>query len=258
MRLSKWAYYARSIPLLLGGVKNWTSVPIALLGGGRGRIVRLADLSFLYRDAMDVWAIKETCLDDHYRVAGLALRPGDVVIDIGGGLGDFAIMVGRRHPQARVLAFEPFPESAALFRRNLALNGAPNVTLVEQAVAGGDGALSLDVSAKASVQHSTVRAPAEGATIAVATRSLAAIFAEHAVERCAMLKLDCEGAEFDILLSLDQGLLARIDRISMEYHDAATAFSHRDLEAFLGRAGFTLRRVASPVHADLGYLYAQR
>lgn len=257
MRLSKWAYYTRSIPLLLGGVKNWTSLPIALLSG-RGRVVRLADLAFLYRDAMDVWAIKETCLDDHYRAAGLAPRPGDVVVDIGGGLGDFALMVGRRHPQARVLAFEPFPESAALFRRNQALNRVANVTLFEQAVAGADGELSLTISARASVQHSTARAPAEGATIAVATRSLAAVFAEHAVERCAMLKLDCEGAEFEILLGLDEAALARIERISLEYHDGVTAHSHRDLAAFLAGAGFRVEIQPSPVHDHLGYLYAQR
>lgn len=257
MRMSKWAYYLRAIPRLLGGVKNWTSVPIALLSG-RGRVVRLADLAFFYRDAMDVWAIKETCLDDHYRVADLAPGPGEVVIDIGGGLGDFALMVGRRHPQARVLAFEPFPESAALFRRNQALNGVPNVTLVERAVAAEDGELSLNISAKASVQHSTAGGPAEGATIAVATRSLAAVFAEHNVGRCAMLKLDCEGAEFEILLTLDPAALARVDRISLEYHDGVTAHSHRDLIAHLERAGFTVRRAASPVHGHLGYLYARR
>lgn len=257
MRLSKWAYYTRSIPLLLGGVKNWTSLPIALLSG-RGKVVRLADLAFLYRDAMDVWAIKETCLDDHYRAAGLAPRPGDVVIDIGGGLGDFALMVGRRHPQARVLAFEPFPESAALFRRNQALNQVANVTLFEQAVAGADGELSLNISAPASVQHSTARAPAEGATIAVATRSLAAVFAEHAVERCAMLKLDCEGAEFEILLGLDAAALARVERIALEYHDGVTAYSHRDLVAHMERAGFRVEILPSPVHGHLGYLYARR
>jgi FkbM family methyltransferase len=257
MRLSKWLYYLRSIPLMLHGFANWTSIPLAL-ASRRGLIIRLSGLQFFYRSALDVWTIKETCLDDLYRLAARPIRARGTVIDIGAGLGDFAIMAAKQYPQARVLAFEPFPESAALCRRNIALNQATNVALFEEAIGQQSGSLALDVSSADSVQHSTARTTGGSGTLAVATITLADVFAEQSIDRCDLLKLDCEGAEFEILLSLDQSLLARIDRISMEYHDSITPYSHTALIGFLEREGFTVQRVANPVHADLGYLYAQR
>lgn len=257
MRLSRWTYYGRSIPLMLAGITNWSSIPIAL-ATRRGRLLRLKDLQFFYRDAMDVWTIKETCLDDHYRLGAAAIRPQGLVIDIGAGIGDFAIMAARRHPQARVLAFEPFPESAALLRRNLQLNQVDQVHLFAEAVGASDGYASLDTSSRSSVQHNTVRVAAGDGTMAVTRRSLAEIIDRYAIDRCDLLKLDCEGAEFEILLSLDQALLARIDRISLEYHDRATSYAHPALINLLEQAGFCCERVANPVHDDLGFLYATR
>jgi FkbM family methyltransferase len=257
MRLSKWRYYARSIPLMLRGISNWASVPLAL-STGRGRVVRLGGMVFLYRDAMDVWTIKETCLDDHYRLAGRRVRAGGVVIDIGAGLGDFAVAAALRHPGARVLAFEPFPASAALCRRNVLLNRATNVQVIEAAVGAGSGAIGLDTSSSESVQYSTASGAAGQSALLVKTQRLAEIFAEHAVERCDLLKLDCEGAEFEILLTLDRAVLDRIDSMSMEYHDGVTASGHRELAAALAGAGFRVTRVANPVHANLGYIHADR
>ncbi|NTV63823.1 MAG: hypothetical protein HGA65_09840, partial [Oscillochloris sp.] len=74
MQLSKWFYYARSIPLMMRGITNWTSVPLALVTG-RGRVARLGAGTFFYRNAMDVWTIKETCLDDHYQLGRRRIRP---------------------------------------------------------------------------------------------------------------------------------------------------------------------------------------
>ena len=256
MRFAKWRYYARSLWLMLFTMKNWTSIAPALLTK-RGRILRLAELQFFYRDAMDVWTIKETCLDDCYRTAERSVAPGGVVLDIGAGLGDYAIMLAKRFPQARVLAFEPFPASAALCQRNVALNHVTNVTLIECAVGGSSGTARLDISSPESVQYSTVSGPGNS-TVVVQKRTLAEVFAEHGIERCALLKLDCEGAEFEILLTLELPLFARIAAISLEYHDGVTGYHHTELALLLQRAGYTLTQVTNPVHAHLGYLYAYR
>jgi hypothetical protein len=103
-----------------------------------------------------------------------------------------------------------------------------------------------------------VSGSATQSALLVKTQSLAEVFEEHAVKRCDMLKLDCEGAEFEILLTLDRAILERIDSISMEYHDGVTSAGHRDLEVALTGAGFVVNRVANPVHANLGYIHADR
>lgn len=266
MSLAKWSYYGRSVPLMIGGIRNWTSIVPALLTK-QGRVVRLKNLQLFYRDAMDVWTIKETCLDDHYRIAGRTIRPRGTVIDIGAGLGDFSIAVASAYPGTRVLAFEPFPESAALCRRNVRLNHADTVSVLEHAVGERGGTVKLDISARESVQHSTARESVqhstasgakEGKALSVATQPLAEVFAEHAIEWCDLLKLDCEGAEFEILLSLDPAIFARIGAISLEYHDGVTGHSHQDLVAVLEQAGFKVDRIANPVHNHLGFLHATR
>ena len=47
---------------------------------------------------------------------------------------------------------------------------------------------------------------------------------------CDFLKMDCEGAEYDMLLHLDEVSLKRIRRICLEYHEFVTPYSHTDLE----------------------------
>ena len=44
------------------------------------------------------------------------------------------------------------------------------------------------------------------------------IFDEHDIERCHFLKLDCEGAEYELLYNLPGEYYSRIERIVMEYH----------------------------------------
>ncbi len=61
--------------------------------------MRLRDGSrFKIRSLMDLWVLKETCLDRDYE-KGLP-PPGEdwVILDIGAGLGDFAIRMAWQHP----------------------------------------------------------------------------------------------------------------------------------------------------------------
>jgi FkbM family methyltransferase len=50
------------------------------------------------------------------------IRPGDVFWDVGASLGLYAVFVGLELTDGAVVAFEPFPDDAALTRRNLRLN----------------------------------------------------------------------------------------------------------------------------------------
>jgi len=71
-----------------------------------------------------------------------------------------------------------------------------------------------------------------------------------------LLKLDCEGAEYPILLATKPETLKAIRRIVMEYHDLDARQNHRVLKAYLENAGFQVRLRGNPVHQELGYLYA--
>jgi hypothetical protein len=82
------------------------------------------------------------------------------------------------------------------------------------------------------------------------------MFAQNGIETCDLLKLDCEGAEYPILLNTPSALFARIHRIILEYHSSTTSAEHVALVKYLEQAGYRIRTQPNYVHANLGYLYA--
>jgi FkbM family methyltransferase len=216
--------------------------------------------AFRVRSFMDLWIIKETCLDRDYE-KDLPLRGEDwTIIDIGAGLGDFSVCAAWRHPDRKIAAFEPFRESFDLLQVNLRLNAISNVQAFPLAVGARSGPMQLQTATGVAVQHSTASAgvvdpaaslPVEGVTLEGALRK--AGFAH-----CDLLKVDCEGGEYDIFFHTPEETLRKIERIAMEYHDGCTPHSHTELADFLRGHGFAVSLRANPVHRHIGFLTAVR
>jgi FkbM family methyltransferase len=140
------------------------------------------------------------------------------VIDIGGNIGAFTIDVATRFPGVTVHTYEPDADAFSMLCENVQANGLRNrVRTWNEAVAGAAGTLTL-WRGEGSIAASTHRAAATGDR-----RLVPAVTLQTAIERSgghvALLKIDAEGAEADILeaVGLD---LARVDRIVAEYHTA--------------------------------------
>jgi FkbM family methyltransferase len=261
MRSRKLLYYLASLRTLLGQVRNWPVLFWELLGLpiGRPYLMRLRDgATFQVRNFMDAWIVKEVYLDRDYERYGVAIQPGWTVVDIGACLGGFAVFAARRAPGVRVHAFEPAPESYRLLRQNLDLNQAANVTAHPLAVAAASGPLTLYTFAHHAEQNSVTPTRSHSISTAVTVEglTLSDLFEQLDIERCDFLKVDCEGAEFDILLKAPPELFGRVRHICMEYHDGVTAFSHADLLRHFERLGFQARRFPSPVLPNEGFIYA--
>ena len=87
------------------------------------------------------------------------------------------------------------------------------------AIAGESGTRELHMQGRHGVQLA-VRHLGEAVRIECIT--LADAFARWDIERCDFLKLDCEGAEYEILLRAPSDVYARIHRVALEYHDWIT------------------------------------
>lgn len=253
-------YYLSSVATLLKGIRNWPVLFVVPLRKGPHTIVLRDGTHYAVRSLMDVWIIKETNLDRDYERHGVPLQDGWTIVDIGAGLGDFAVFAARRAPHGRIYAYEPAPDSAELLRRNLILNGISNVEVHDMAVSDRRGVLALDISWGAAVQyrttHSTTSASSPG-RIAVRCISLTEVLAGLPKESCDFLKIDVEGAEYEMLLNLDDSSLGRVRRICLEYHEGATKYSRTDLEHFFTAHGWRVRVCPSAVRAELGFLYAE-
>jgi FkbM family methyltransferase len=262
MLLSRWFYYLSSIPTLLTGIKNLHSAMATFLRRHPHKpfMLELRDGSRFYvRTLMDIWILKEAYLDRQYERVSIEIQDRWTILDIGAGIGDFAIGVAKRHPQSTLYAYEPFPESYALLQENLRLNGIENVKAFPLAISGKKDSLQLHLITPEPVQHSTAveKHPAHN-SISVPNTTLDQALTELELPYCDYLKMDCEGAEYDILFNTSPNTLKKIRHICLEHHDGVTPYSHTDLIRFLERHGFQVRHTPNPVHRHLGFVYAEQ
>lgn len=264
-------YYGRSVLDLLRGIEPRITVlrlfaPGNLAGDGPHCIhLRRIGATFLVRSAMDVWSVKETFLDRLYERYGFAIEPDWTVVDVGAAIGEFTVFAARV-PGTTVVACEPFPGSVDLLRQNVALNLLENVIVIPKAIAAEAGIMLLDLRGEEPLEFvSALQRGGTGAIripdghIAIQAIPLTEVLAGMPRPHIDLMKLDCEGAEYEILMLAPAEALAAVDRIVMEYHDRTTAHTHPELERFLTDAGFVVCSVPNVVHPDeIGYLWAAR
>jgi FkbM family methyltransferase len=188
------------------------------------------------------------------------LVPGEVIVDIGANVGVFALWAAREFPGARIVALEPAPGAFEQLQRNVSANKADNVTSAALACGGQSGRVEL-FSRGPSVLNTVFRRDAYGSEFtrngSVDVASLEEVFRRFDIGRCRLLKLDCEGAEYEILGAAPAEVLARVDEIAMEYHVGLNDHQPEELEAILERAGFDV--VIGPLlDLESGYLHAVR
>jgi FkbM family methyltransferase len=221
-------------------------------------VIELRDgMRLRVRTRMDIWVMKEACLDHQYEKFSTPIQDGWTILDIGAGIGDFSISVARAHPHSTVYAFEPFPESFTLLKRNLELNQVTNVRESSFAISAENGVIELQAVSAEAVQQSTAAQHAASA-IRVPSMTLDQFVANANLARIDYFKMDCEGAEYGILFNAKPETLAKISHLCMEYHDGVTEYSHDDLARFLEQNGFVVICQVNPVHNDIGLMYGHK
>jgi len=152
------------------------------------------------------WVFRDIILDDEYGLNKLTRNPA-TVLDVGGNIGLFTLWAGVNFPQATIHVYEPNPALLHSLESNTQQVGA---TVFAEGVAGQDGAGAFIENGESMVGQCKV-APA-GDIRLVSLRT--------AVERLGgsvdLLKLDCEGAEWEMFD--DPEPFKAIGMIRMEYH----------------------------------------
>jgi FkbM family methyltransferase len=208
--------HARYIPRIALRVRNWPRFLITYMRlSERPATYRLrrGDTAILARSGIDVSTIAVIFIKEDYG----ATIGGGTVVDIGANIGVFALFAAAE-PDTRVYAYEPVADTYRQLCENVALNGlGERVTTFNLGVTGASERREIHVSPHGSPFSSLYGG--EGQTEEIECVGLDRVFEENAIERCDLLKLDCEGAEFEILFGAPDHVLARVDRICVEYHE---------------------------------------
>lgn len=193
----------------------------------------------------DRTAVKEVWARNIYTRHGFDIHENDVVFDLGGHIGTFTVMAGAKAKKGKVFAFEPMTDNYKVLLSNIELNSLSNVIAENVAVSNEIGKRTFYLSTPEAGKkvgygtggHSFFKSKERGESIEVATSTLDELIKKHGIERINYLKLDTEGAEFDILYNTSKENLQKIDKIAMELHpfDANTK---DDMLKFLEGHGF--------------------
>jgi FkbM family methyltransferase len=186
-------------------------------------------------------AVYEVFAEDAYRIAELSDRVPEspVVLDIGGQVGCFSIAFAARRGDASVHAFEASPTSAEWLERNVRDNLLTGRVVVHaQAVSSKTGTLRFVANGDASVLSGlTAR---EGSELEVPCLTFADAVAA-AGGHVDLVKIDTEGAEYEIVLGSERGDWAGVGDVVLEYHQVE-GHDWSELESFLGEVGLTTVR----------------
>ena len=200
---------------------------------------------------------KEIFMDECY-LAGMerSIPSGATVVDIGANAGYFTLFAVSCFADSRVFSFEPVPVNYAQLERHRNLNSSRRIKCFPKAVAGQAGEINLSFDSSDSFTTSATifkQDVQQTESIKVPCLTLWQIMDENGINKCDLLKMDCEGAEYDILYNCPPDYLQRIDQIAMEVHSGGQKNQNIEaMEAFLRKQGFLTRR------RPVGMLWAWR
>ena len=128
-------------------------------------------------------------------------KRGMCAFDIGAHLGYYSLLLAKCvGPAGRVVSFEPSPVNFSTLQRNILLNNLDTVELINLAVFSKSGTIEMSVSSTDTASGDwSINRRANGDSIQVQTISLDQ-FCETNQVLPDFLKIDVEGAEYDVLI----------------------------------------------------------
>ena len=240
-------YWARRVIQTPRTFTNWREIWRDMLAGRRG--TGPESLTFRTRSGVLITTpnvpgarvpLYEIFAEDCYRLEwflGPLLDRPIQVVDIGGHVGTFACRLTQLHPKASVLSCEPSATTAGYLRRNAEQNGvADRVTVFERAVAATTGRAMFQDNGGGSGLNGLVTAGHESGP---ATEVLTMAFDElvnSAAAPVEVIKIDCEGGEYDLVLGSSPSSWESVQRVVIEFHPV-DGHGWPELREFFERVG---------------------
>ncbi|GAB6042580.1 FkbM family methyltransferase [Endothiovibrio diazotrophicus] len=171
---------------------------------------------------------------------------GGAVIDGGAYVGDSALVFRETFDFGRIWSFEPDPANQTRLEGNLRRLAVADVEVAPVALGARPGTMGLISQGGASCLTSS-----GGQQVEVTT--LDRFVEQHAIERVGVIKLDVEGAEYDVLLGAEQTIRSHCPLLCISiYHNPRDFFEIRALLEAMADYHFIIRKIhPDPLLAEI-------
>jgi len=194
-------------------------------------------------------------------------KANGAILDIGAHTGMFSIYCAALNSAVKIFAYEPDEANFTTMKENFRLNNVKNVKAKNVAVGASLGERVLYLS-RDSHNHSILSVEAtgdfSGEEVKVQAVNLERIFAQNHLEKVNLVKMDCEGAEFEILESLfesadgGRAIFSKIENFYVECHRYTQEMNPVKLMEIFKRAGYKTEMWSNHYDKRMGFILARR
>ncbi len=210
----------------------------------RGVVVQNEEGTMLALKAND-WMTRIILLQDGYEKMSLnlakkLLHNGGVCIDVGANFGLYTCILSH-NKSAKIYAVEPNYMVLPLLLENVALNKRNNVEIVNTALGDGLNFLSLNLGQTENLGTASFNKE-NISSFSILSCSLNYLFESYSLKEVALMKIDIEGSEFDVLKNFSFEKYC-VKNILLEF-DQLSNVSLDDLCIFFSEKGFEIMDVS--------------
>lgn len=245
----------RYLPIIISQIENWPAFFMNYLG-----LMHLTR-RYVFRNGLVLYdnegdasgIIAVVFIRKHYG----EFSGRNIIVDIGANIGTFALYAASIDNQARIICYEPMDDNYSLLRRNIEANGLETRVLTYKVAVAAERGLR-EICRNRSTMHSFIFSGEPGNTAVVTCLTLQDVLETNNLESIDLLKMNCEGAEYEVLYSTPDDTLRRIKEIRMEYHNADDGENNADaLVRYLTAHNYRVTHLLKYTESD-GFLWALR
>jgi len=228
-------------------------------------IINHSDYNFLvrnyeddpsYQHDLDYKVINETWEENVYRIHDGDFNESKIFVDIGANIGSVSLFVDNFNKnregdnKIKVFAIEPEPNNLELLKENIINNFAQNITIVNNAIWHEEKIVSISNKGG----NSNILNLEDEEKSMVSAITMEKLFLLYDIREVDVMKIDIEGAEFDLIINTPSEVLSKIKKLVLEFD-----------KSFDGSFGMMIEKLAKQFGIEIlgspergGYIYASR
>jgi len=205
---------------------------------------------------LDYKVIDETWNENVYRIHEYQFKDNAVFLDIGANIGSVSLYVDNFNKvrdednKIKVYSVEPEPNNLLLLKENIKNNPTENITVINNAIWYEQKTVLITNKGG----NSSIIDETNDESVEVLAITIQDFIDLYGIDEIDVVKIDIEGAEFDLMINTPPETLAKIKYITLEFD-----------KSFDGRFGIMVEKLSKQFGLEIlgspergGYIYGNR